>query len=170
MKSSYSDKERFIHKDLNSKKHLKMKKLLLKRMNFSIIYIFFLTLLFQNSQSKSISEKPKNFSQFHSYEITIKIQGTGTQNILASDYYKCPDSVYRESSRIGPLSSDCHLINIPASFGETNYLRLVWTNTANSFYNMFQGLKNILEADLSKYDTSAINDMHQMFNNCTGLT
>jgi len=114
MKSAYSDKKIFILRDFDYK---------MKKVTPKMIYIFFLALLFHNSISKSISQSKENFGQFHSYEITIKIQGTGTQSILSSDYYKCPDSVYRESSRIGPLSSDCHLINIPASFGETNYLR-----------------------------------------------
>ena len=110
------------------------------------------------------------------HEISVKVEGSGVHTILNPDYYICPDHIYLDTSDIkGIDGTDCHLAKIPDNGNEFNTLRLVWDiNPAIypnlSLYHIFENLTNILEVDISNYDTSRVNDTHQMFLNCSSLT
>ena len=133
-----------------------------------IIFIF----LFEITLNNPIYKNKDNYYSIksHAYEITIKIRGTGLQNIIASDYYLCPYSVYLGDELINTISGDCHVVDIPQEKGEINTLKISWNLIAVSLYNMFHELTNITEVDLTNYDTSSITDMHEMFNNCSSIT
>ena len=49
-------------------------------------------------------------------------------------------------------------------------IKILWNITILSTKNMFEGCTKIIEIDLSKFDTSQVNDMEYMFHNCISLT
>ena len=104
-------------------------------------------------------------------EITLKVQGKGLQTVLNPIYYLCPENIYLNGQDV--KGSDCHTANIPDTANEENTLRLVWNTdlySTISFSEIFENLTNILEVDLTGYDTSKVNTMLQMFFNCSSLT
>ena len=42
-----------------------------------------------------------------------------------------------------------------------------WDNKLTSCTSMFKGLENIIEVDLTKFDSSDVKMMDHMFNGCT---
>ena len=70
------------------------------------------------------------------YEIILKINGTGTQNIISSLYTLCPNSVIHNNVNI--KGNDCNKVDIPDNGNEINTLKLIWTeqntNLAHIFY------------------------------------
>ena len=50
-----------------------------------------------------------------------------------------------------------------------NLVELVWNNKISDCHNMFLGCKDILEIDLSEFDSSEVTSIQSMFNKCTSL-
>ncbi len=92
------------------KNNIIKKKLFNKESFFYIKYIFLLIFMFQ------ISLCTQSFGVSNSYEITIKIQGKGNQQILSSNFTQCPDSVYIGTTQISTLVDNCRFINIPDGY------------------------------------------------------
>ena len=115
----------------------------------------------------------KNRERIHilhnSYEIRIKINGTGEQNIISQNYNYCPNLVYLNDLLVD-ITENCHKINIPAENDEINLIKLIWNVGAGSLKSIFQGLENLTEVDLSNYDTSSITDMSYMFHDSYLIT
>ena len=79
-------------------------------------------------------------------EITIIIKGTGTQRILGENAVT-PSQLYvnnyaQTASKTISISS------------QPNTVRMVWNSPLTSCNSMFYGLANILQIDLSKFDSS----------------
>ena len=92
---------------------------------FCISFIFFIPFAI----NLSIKGKINYFcyySALHSYEIAIKINGTGTQNIISSLYTLCPNSVIHNNVNI--KGNDCNKVDIPDNGNEINTLKLIWNN------------------------------------------
>ena len=106
--------------------------------------------------------------KYYSYEIKLKIKGTGMQNILSasSSYtYQCPDIIYQNNLIQDVI--DCHYINIKEPDSE---IKLIWNNIIiYSTKGMFYKCTEIVEVDMTKFDTSLVTDMSEMFYMCSSL-
>ena len=140
-----------------------------KIIKYIIIYILFS--LFNNIDSKINLSSNKNLNgvTFSSYEIKLKLKGTGIKNILGSSSsysFTCPSNI--DLIR-GPYLNitDCHYISID---GSENEIKLIWNNIViNSTKGMFYNCKEITEIDMTKFDTSLVTDMSFMFAYCSSL-
>ena len=97
-------------------------------------------------------------------EISLKIRGKGNQNILNDKFQPKPSEIYLENNKI---ESNDNKYDFP---NELNYIKLVWNQPISDCSNMFKDCKNILEIDLSNFDSSSVIDMKYMFDNCQSLT
>ena len=85
----------YSHSNLKNKKTNKVKKL----KNLELFQFFYLILIFFSLIQLGLNiylNKKEYYSfniQSHINQITIKINGTGEQCILGSDYSFCPDSI-----------------------------------------------------------------------------
>ena len=100
-----------------------------------------------------------NYSEIH-----LIIQGKGTQNIfLGKDFQFVPSEVFVNNIKYTcnkTFNFDTKLTNIILKFH----------NHIDSTEKMFEGLKNILEIDLSNFDVSQVTSMKGMFRGCSNLT
>ena len=102
-------------------------------------------------------------------EITLKVKGIGIKNILSTSYsntYPNPSKIYLNNILIENLV-DFHYINIEEVDSE---IKIEWSNTnIYSIKGMFYNCKEILEIDMTKFDTSLVTDMSEMFAFCYSL-
>ena len=116
-----------------------------KFINMSFIFLFSFITLINNSEIKMI------------------IQGTGELNILNNDFYLDPsDVIVNEVSKPGCKKS-CEFVD------ELNNVIIKFDNKITSCQDMFNGITNIIEIDLSNFDASNVISMRRMFNECTNL-
>ena len=150
---------------LNSNNNQKIYYKFMSFNNSKIFFKYLLMLLFiKYSYMNKINEI---FNIFNSYEIAIKINGIGVQNIISQYYTVYPNTVLLNDNSITVI--DNIRIDIPlekSNANKINTIRLIWNLPINSFF----GLKNIVEADLSNYDTYLLQTMNQMFCGCTSIT
>ena len=125
---------------------------------FLILYIVFTPVV------NNLSIKKKYYMRSYGYQIIIKINGTGTQNITSSLYTQCPNYIIHNTVNI--KGTDCNKVDIPDNGNEINTLKLKWTNANYSLAHIFENITNIVEVDLSTYDTTGVTDMNKMFWNC----
>ena len=110
-------------------------------------------------------EKFRNL--YFSNQITIKIIGGGTQNILY-DFFPSPPNQTLANEEEKTISSDNKISDLIE--GE-NIIIMKWENSkVNNANYMFSQLNNLLEVDLSNFDVSEITEMNNMFNGCSNLT
>ena len=157
----------------NTYKNMRKSKSIRAKEYFSF-YIIYLLLIFITFTPiiTSLSIKRKYFSDYymrsHGHQIIIKINGTGTQNITSTLYTLCPNYVIHNTVNI--KGTDCNKVDIPDNGNEINTLKLIWANANNFLAHIFENITNIVEVDLSTYDTTGVTDMRQMFLNCESLT
>ena len=100
-------------------------------------------------------------------EITMKIKGTGEQRIL-SRYYggKLPDIIYVNDNIY--INDDKKIVqNLNKN---ENIIKMVWNSSITTCSGMFCQLSNILDIDLTKFDSSMITETDNMFSDCYSLT
>ena len=131
---------------------------------YNSLYYSFLILI---SIIKISSNVP--FIQSNSYEVLIKVDGTGLQKILGRDNFPCPNSVTINDQAINIDPDNYTFINIPETL-EDYPIKIIWNSGISSIHSMFFNLTNLLEVDLSKYDTSSVTSMNYMFMSCQSLT
>jgi len=106
--------------------------------------------------------------EYNSYNITLKIKGTGIKKIFSSDgnfksdYY--PNEVYINRKKKSSVTYNYYLDQTD------NFIELIWYNLINSCEHMFCGCSDITEIDLSNFDTSDVTIMQGMFAGCSSLT
>ena len=100
-----------------------------------------------------------------SNEIIIKINGTGTQQILNSAYIYKPDQILLDGNKVNVNEENKILI----SENKENIITMKWNNKLTSCTSMFENLPNIIEVDLTKFDPSDVKMMNSMFKGCTNL-
>ena len=158
-------------KGINAKKHSNFKKINYFKKLDQIKYLVFFILIFllQSGLNNPIKKREANY-KFYSNEITIKIKGKGEQRILNAGYKNCPNFIYLNGGTTNILGTDCHLVNIPEENDELNTLKLIWNEKATTCYNMFFKMAdNLIEVDLSKFDTSSVVSMEAMFQDCHSI-
>ena len=97
-------------------------------------------------------------------EIIIKIKGKGYQSILNEEFI-CPDFIFI-NDRVDNIlnNSDCRKIYISSEENsEINTVKLVWNSKLQHTISMFKELSNIIEVDLSNFDSSEVIIMDYMF-------
>ena len=155
-----------IKKVQNKSKFLKP-----KFFDFYTTYFLFIFLLFTRVEPKiPFSRKESSWSlmQSNSGEITIKIDGTGPQLVISEEYSLCPDIIYLNGNPISPDSNNCKQIDITDG-ATTNTIKVVYNGVISTFAQMFKGLTNLKEVDLSNFDSSYVVDMNKMFHGCISL-
>ena len=150
---------------INNKKKIIIKKSIHLRNLFVLIKNILLINLFIQilSNNKTIS-----FAQFRFSNISLKIKGTGTKNIFSSDFRfsidNYPKEVYINKYKQSNVS---HSYYFNQSY---NYVELIWYNTINNCECIFKECIDIIEIDLTNFDSSQVTNMELMFYGCSSLT
>ena len=160
-----------IQKEENSYSRLKKNKLIKKenRNNLNFLSIFyFLLMLFQLipvGLNLSIYIKKSSLFLIKSNlnEIRLIINGTGDQYIINKDFNPCPDIIKLNGNTTNSGQTNCGIINIPLTSSIINTVKIEWNNKLNSLHGLFQNLTNIIEVDLTNFDSSLVTSMTQMF-------
>ena len=134
-----------------------------KKIDINCFYLIFIFLIMLNIQLL-ISKKIKNNSYLNSSNITIKIHGTGPQNIFSSEYSGSPpDIIFINDIKIEQVKYNY-------DFNETNnVIELVWYNSISNCNKLFHGCSNIIYVDLSNFDFSLGISANVMFAACISL-
>ena len=120
--------------------------------NFNMFYSFFLIFLLFDFCYTTISK------------IHLVVNGTGNIRILSSIFNKDPSDVIINGIPQGELCK-----RVCTFEEEENNVTLIFEEEISSFKYMFYGCKNIIEIDLSEFNTSNIINMASMFDNCVNL-
>ena len=96
-----------------------------------------------------------------SYEITIKV-GAGDQRIL-NDTIESPDQIFVNGN-------STEVTKILTNLEGENTIKMVWYSPLSDISRMFYCLGNILEINLSNFDSSQVTSMSEIFLNCESLT
>ena len=103
------------------------------------------------------------FINFNS-EIHLIINRVGNQKILSNSFYKDPlDIIVNNISKKNSCNRICILEE------DYNNITLIFEDSIVSFENMFDGLDNIKEVDLSNFDSSKVTSMAAMFRECKNI-
>ena len=108
----------------------------------------------------------------YSSEITIKIKGNGTQQIIAKsgdcvknfEFIDIPNEIYVNGQRQNSI--DYYVYNLK---NDENNITMIWNHPLNNTNIMFSNLENITEFNFSNFDASEITSMQCMFENCYGI-
>ena len=107
--------------------------------------------------------------------ITLKIKGPGIQSIYYYDSEICheewkvksfefiPNEIYINSNKQNNISFQYYFNN------SINNVVLLWYNNLNSLNCLFRECKNIIDIDLSNFNSSNVNSMDSMFLDCQSL-
>ena len=107
-------------------------------------------------------ERVRNLINFSS-EIYLLIYGNATQILLNDSFYPQPSEVF-----VNKINKESNNISYELEY-EINNVSLIFNETLNSTENMFYGLDNIIEIDLSLFDFSYVTTMENMFRSCINL-
>ena len=123
-----------------------------------ILLLFIQTYLLLNPRYKYIL-----FSELN--QIILKIKGNGNISIINSNYNFKPSSYYlnEDSNPKTFTNSSIELINIE------NEVKLIFSNFINTCNSMFKGCSQIIEIDLSNFDSSNVKSINYIFYECTSL-
>ena len=119
--------------------------------NFINIYFLFLTFLILL------------FISFEQLEINLIIKGKGEQIFINNSFYLNPSIVIINGEIKNSCKKSCVFEN------DINNVTIKFNESLNSCENMFDGLSNIIEINLSNLDTSKVTNMDSMFNQCINL-
>ena len=97
------------------------------------------------------------------FEISLTIKGGGYQNILNNSFYLDPVEVMINGEINPSCKKSCLLVEAQ------NNVKIKFDHLIETCANMFDGLSNIIEIDLSNLDTSKVKNMSSMFNECVNL-
>ena len=128
-----------------------------KRVIISLIIIIFVPTILNNIKAFIFN----NLS-----EINIVIQGNSNQRIISS-YYK--GGVSPSEILVNGVKDNSCTNNICNLNKNKNNITLRFNEPIQSLREIFRGLTNILEADLSKFDSSELTDMMRIFYDCSNL-
>ena len=98
-------------------------------------------------------------------KIILIIKGSGTRNIFSTSFEKI---YYPNGAIINGVS--IILDKYKYEFDEeSNKVELIWNKAIDNCYKMFDNCKDIIEIDLSSFDTSQVTNMDNMFSYCSAL-
>ena len=101
----------------------------------------------------------------HYSEITLKIQGSGNQYLLYEYFTPLPNEVLINGTKTNFINNKPQIKLI----SNLNTISLKWDKTIENCDNMFRNRNNMIEIDLSKFDTSSVTTMKYLFLGCSLL-
>ena len=127
-------------------------------------YILFLNLFFLSKLNNGLNMINHNFSS-----IKLKILGKGAKNIFHNTTSQFQEMYYPNEVFINDIRQN--VVNHSYYFNENdNFIELRWNNNINNTGYMFFECSDIIEIDLSNFDTSQVTDMSCMFDGFLSLT
>ena len=102
-------------------------------------------------------------------QISLKINGIGEKNIFCSETNHFPETYYPDEVHINEVKQD----NVSYSYYlylTENYVKLIWINALNNCEYLFNKCSDIIEMNLSNFDTSQVTIMNYMFSGCSSLS
>ena len=125
-------------------------KIFYQKMNFKFTFIT-LFLLF--------------FPLISSNIITMKFKGTGKEEFFMNQFagINCPDKIYIDGILLYFKTGKYNFSN------KITNIKLKWNKNIINCYKMFANISNIIEIDLSQFNTSLVENMSYMFSNCKSL-
>ena len=145
------------------KKHNKYKERIPSIKLPKIVQKFILLIIFYNSFSLSEEKSFKLRKLEFLSKITVVIRGNGTKNILANKTGILPIEVYINNNKKNIINKSYLLEK------EENIIDLTFDNSITNCSYMFSDLIDVIEIDLSQFDSTNINDMTGMFYGCKNL-
>ena len=97
--------------------------------------------------------------------ITMKFKGTGNENIFINNKngIDCPNRIYIDEKLISKKTCK---YKFPIKIVS---IKMEWDKIFIHCYKMFADISNIIEIDLSQFNTSLVKNMSYMFDNCKSL-
>ena len=125
-------------------------------------YIFLFNFIYQVFSKSIFHER----LLLNANQITLKVNGIGTHNILYSDKKdRCPSKIYINNVEFQKLNP-CYQIVVNTF---DSIIKLEWDYTLIDTSSLFYDCKNITEINLSNFNFSLVSDMTGMFHGCTSL-
>ena len=128
-----------------------------------MIVVFFFLILFKLDYTLFFLVKSSN--------ITVKIKGTGEQNVIFGGWgnvcYRLtnsPNEIYINGEK---QTTRDYKYNFEQ---EENLVTFVWNFELTTCHCLFFECSSIVEVDLSKFNSSQVRSMNSMFDSCTSLT
>ena len=128
-----------------------------------LLYLILFSIYFPFCFSKDINNIKRKLE--YENEITIKIFGSGETYVVYQWETITPNEIYVDGELKGTSTKKVDLGEEEKEYTVT----LKWNTPQKNFYRLFFFL-NILEVDISKLDTSQIENMSSMFKGCSQLT
>ena len=103
-------------------------------------------------------------------QIIITVKGIGEKAILNFEYNYPPDEVIINGKSVEFSYIEGYAENYKFQLDlEKNIISLNYNSCPNTFKNMFANIADLIKVDLSKIDTTNVNDMARMFYGCSLL-
>ena len=132
---------------------------------FSLIKLFII--IFMNL-SLIICQFNKRNILFQLSEVTLKINETGTIQILSDEFFQKfnPSAIYINDIQKTQIINN---YNFNQQANGINTVRISWNVKINTTDSMFENCDKIVEIDLSKFETKYVTNMNYMFSECKFL-
>ena len=154
-KNKNKHQKKYFHVQINKTKKL-------TKGYFYIENLILYLMIFKISSTFSLSRR-RNINVFES-EIKLLITGNNANNnLLSSTFEANPSQVLVNGVVETSCSKTCYLKK------GVNNVTIKFEEQLESCKNLFNGLTNIKEIDLSKFDASKVKDMSYMFAGCSNL-
>ena len=95
--------------------------------------------------------------------VLLKFNKTGSVKILGSDFSPEPNKVFVNGTQLDGYTNTINVVNITE-------VKLEWDSTLTSCKNMFKDLTDVIEIDLSNFNSNSVTDTSSMFQNCHELS
>ena len=108
----------------------------------------------------------RNTHRIFSSEITLKINGTGTQIVINYGFYEggYPSKFFINDVEVTKINS--YSVNVGSP---DDIIKLYWSSSPSNCEYMFQSLSDIMEIDLSKFEAASVYNINSMFSGCKSL-
>ena len=130
-----------------------------------LLKLFIAISVITNVFPKKTTEIAKRNLQSTYSEITLIISGKGTNQILNNNFKPIPYSL-----EVNSVTTEFNYIINNLSYQNNNKIVMKWNTIIKSCENMFYGLSNITQIDLSNFDFSEVTTMNGMFSGLSKVT
>ena len=132
-----------------------------------LIIIFYISLVYLIFSSLVVKCDDRQIEMGESF-IILKTKGKGDISILSSGYSgEKPNEIFINNTKIDEIKKQ-YFFNI--SENDIIIIKLLWNEEINTTYNIFNECINIIEINLSNFNTQKVTNMGYMFSYCSKLT